>query len=352
MKTTKILIAAALICLSCSCNQPQRASDNQNQSSNFVSNNGYGHKGEQYLDYDTTGRILKYFDSQWNVVHYKSDASFYRDAYYENGIIAADSITRDYYISGELQFVGHIAAEDPDKLVGLGTWYYRNGEKDAQYTCDVQGNIQGEYLKYYENGKLKEQAYFKNGVLTGKYSEFYENGKKKSVCNYKDNLLEGAQYSYYESGKLESIYPFSSGKLNGLTKEYYENGKLKITKNWTMGSCSGVCKEYYENGRLKATGQLSNNMKVGVWTYYDEFGYPSYMNHDRVYYVPRGNNYRSGSPRSNYQELWDECEYLQDLLEENDIDPDYSLSYPMDYDELEDLKSELESQLEDNDIDY
>lgn len=343
MRNVVISITIAFVAVSC---------DYSTTSNNTHTN--YRHRDEQYLNYDTTGRFLKYFDSQWNLVHYKSDASYYRDAFYINGVVVADSIARDYYISGELQFEGHVATENPDKLVGLGTWYYRNGQKETQYTQDIQGRIHGEYMSYYENGNIKVKTYYKDGLVSGKYCGYYESGKKHFVGNYKDNLFEGLQQVYYESGKVESIYYYKEGKLNGLTKEYYENGRLRMTKNWSMGICTGVCKEYYENGRLKATGQLSNNRKVGVWTYYDEYGYPGYMNYDQlqVYYVPRGNNYRSGSPRSNYQELWDECEYLQDLLEENDIDPDYYLSYPMDYYELEDLKSDLESQLEDNDIDY
>ena len=338
MRNVVISITIAFVAVSC---------DYSTTSNNTHTN--YRHRDEQYLNYDTTGRFLKYFDSQWNLVHYKSDASYYRDAFYINGVVVADSIARDYYISGELQFEGHVAAENPDKLVGLGTWYYRNGQKETQYTQDIQGRIYGEYMSYYENGNIKVKTYYKDGLVSGKYCEYYESGKKHFVGNYKDNLFEGLQQVYYESGKVESIYYCKEGKLNGLTKEYYENGRLRMTKNWSMGICTGVCKMYYENGRMMATGQLSNNSKVGVWTYYDEYGNVSYTNHDQEYYVPRRN---SGSSRSNYQELWDECEYLQGLLEENDIDPDNTLDYPMDYYELEDLKSDLESQLEDNDIDY
>lgn len=340
MKSVKYVVVIemmvlSVILVSCDYSTPSYNSSNVNN--------------EPYLNYDTTGRILKYFDSQWNVVHRKSDASYYRDAYYINGMVVADSTAKDYYISGELQFEGHVAAENPDRLVGLGVWYYRNGQKKMQYTHDKQGKIQGEYISYYENGNFKVKTQYKDGLLSGKYLEYYESGKRHFVGYYRDNLFDGLQQVYYESGKVESVYYCKNGKLNGLTKEYYENGKLRMTKNWSMGVCTGICKMYYENGRLKETGQLSNNSKVGVWTYYDEYGFPSYTNHDQVYYVPRSN---SSSSRSNYQDLWDECEYLQGLLEENDIDPDNSLSYPMDYYELEDLKSDLESQLEDNDIDY
>lgn len=59
----------------------------------------------------------------------------------------------------------------------------------------------------------------------------------------------------------------------------------------------------------------------------------------------------SGSPMSNYQQLWDECEDLEAALNDAGIDH-VDLSYPMDYHDLEDLRDEYLSLLEENDIDY
>lgn len=57
------------------------------------------------------------------------------------------------------------------------------------------------------------------------------------------------------------------------------------------------------------------------------------------------------SPRSHYEELWNECEELESLLNDAGIDHD-EMDYPMEYNELEDLRDEYQSLLEDNDIDY
>lgn len=61
--------------------------------------------------------------------------------------------------------------------------------------------------------------------------------------------------------------------------------------------------------------------------------------------------YSSNSSRSNYAELWDECEDLESALDDAGIDHD-DLSYPMDYHDLEDLRDEYQSLLEENGIDY
>ena len=61
--------------------------------------------------------------------------------------------------------------------------------------------------------------------------------------------------------------------------------------------------------------------------------------------------YSSSSSRSNYAELWNECEDLESALNDADIDHE-DLSYPMDYHDLEDLRDEYQSLLEENNIDY
>ena len=59
----------------------------------------------------------------------------------------------------------------------------------------------------------------------------------------------------------------------------------------------------------------------------------------------------SRSSRSNYAELWDECEELAAALDDAGIEHD-DLSYPMNYHELEDLRDDYQSLLDENNIDY
>ncbi len=302
--------------------------DNQPRSS--VNNSSYNAYREPYQRYDTTGHIRKYFDNDWNVVHYKSKAIYYRDAYYVNGKICPDSIARDYWISGFPQFEGFIASEEPDILIGDGIWYYPDGSIEMRQFRDKQGRIQGKMTKYHPNGKVKEETYYKDGIPIGKYTCYHENGKKKQTGEYKDGKQHGTQYEYFENGKVQYQYTLSYGRLDG------------------------AAREYYENGRIKSKGTYSNGSKTGVWYYYDEMGQVSKIDHDAVIYqnqqrMSYTNNYRK---KDSYQDLWDECEYYQDLLYENDISPNNELDYPMDYHELEDLRDELESQLQDEDIDY
>ena len=96
-----------------------------------------------------------------------------------------------------------------------------------------------------------------------------------------------------------------------------------------------------------------NGRKVGLWEYYDINGYVSYIDesvsHTMLNLVSAYSS--GGGTHSNYASLWSECEELEDILNENNIDHE-ALSYPMNYHELEDLRDEYQSLLEENDIDY
>lgn len=299
-------------------------------STTSYNNSSYDTYSEPYLDYDSTGHMRKYFNGNWEIVHYKSKATYYREAYYINGKIVSDSIARDYYSSGQLQFEGYIASENPDVLIGTGVWYNIDGTISTKRTNDSQGRTQGDVIQYFPNGKVMEKTNYKDGIPIGKYVRYYENGNKKQVGEYRDGKQHGIHYEYYENGKLNCMYTLSYGRLDG------------------------AAKEYYENGRLKAKGNYTNGIKKGIWYYYDENGSLTKKDHDKPTYTNTQQLFyqRPTRSRSNYQELWDECEYYQDLLYENDITPYDELDYPMDYHELEDLRDELESQLQEENIDY
>ncbi|GIS23834.1 MAG: hypothetical protein CM15mP124_3140 [Alphaproteobacteria bacterium] len=48
----------------------------------------------------------------------------------------------------------------------------------------------GERLKHYDNGQLKEKGTLKDGKQEGEWLEYHENGQLKIKRNYKDGKLE------------------------------------------------------------------------------------------------------------------------------------------------------------------
>ena len=106
---------------------------------------------------------------------------------------------------------------------------YINGRK--QGTCYAKyPNLQYQSLQYFENGKaeglqqtwwengrLKEEAYYKNDVFHGKFKEYDTNGMLTRDNNYVDGHEEGKQKMWYDNGKLRANYVVKNGRIYGLS---------------------------------------------------------------------------------------------------------------------------------------
>lgn len=111
---------------------------------------------------------------------------------------------------------------------------------------------EGEYLTYYENGKLESKGYYKNGQL--EYKGHYKNGK-----------LEGECLCYYDNGQLESKGNYEDDQLKGEKIEYDENGGLIGTITYTKEQIKdmlGQPGEEWMNNYFDKDGNLNENTEL------------------------------------------------------------------------------------------
>lgn len=124
-------------------------------------------------------------------------------------------------------------------------------KKDAAYihaeNNEYMSVSQGLLCDYaHKNGNLSREIPFivanKILIAEGITKVYYESGKLKSEAPYKDNKIEGVVKCYYESGKLMSEIPYTANKKEGIEKVYRENGKMFATVTYASGSAiSGLC---------------------------------------------------------------------------------------------------------------
>ena len=121
-------------------------------------------------------------------------------------------------------------------FIGTWTYYHKNSEavmRIEQY--DDLGLQQQELLIYYENGKIAERSFYKDGKLDGKSYLYNEEGIKIKEFNYIKNELDGPSNYYTSSGQLLIEGSYRNGKKHGIWK-YFEGGKLKEEKDFTRHS--------------------------------------------------------------------------------------------------------------------
>lgn len=186
---------------------------------------------------------------------------------------------------------------------------------------NAKGERIGVWKKYYENKKIRYQGQFKNGKEVGvfKYyspvssefpmmlktfeknsenalvqhftikglpeSEGRMNGKKragkwvyyhkddKTIMieeNYEDGILNGDYKVFYEDGKLTKSTHYKDGKLHGNSKKYSPKSILVEDVNYVNGQLHGDAAFYEDNGNLKQKGLYEEDLKVGVWEFFED----------------------------------------------------------------------------------
>jgi antitoxin component YwqK of YwqJK toxin-antitoxin module len=128
------------------------------------------------------------------------------------------------------------------------------------------GEQEGPWLSYYENGQLSTKGAFKNGEQEGPWLSYYENGQLSTKGAFKNGEQEGPWLSYYENGQLYSKGAFKNGKWEGPWLDYWENGQLMNKGAFKNGKEEGPWVYYWKNGQLsrpRARGRTGNAKGLG-----------------------------------------------------------------------------------------
>lgn len=171
---------------------------------------------------------------------------------------------------GELDSNGERTGEW--KLLWLdGEYEVGNYKKDKK---------QGQWKRFYGNGKLQQIGNYKDNEKSGKWKEYsYEHLTK--VVNYVEGKLTGKWKEYHKNGKIRTKGNYKNGTPIGEWRWYYENGKLNSIQNRNSeGYLEGEYKVYDGNGKIEIIGwfktfKKENKVEVkksGEWKYYDEQG--------------------------------------------------------------------------------
>jgi len=94
----------------------------------------------------------------------------------------------------------------------------------------------GKYRKFYSGLILKSSENFVKGKLSNESHEFFENGLMKSNYSYKNGLLDGFSLEYFPGlDQIKSKIQYSKGLKNGEAISYDEIGEISETLMYVDG---------------------------------------------------------------------------------------------------------------------
>ncbi|XOV91615.1 MAG: hypothetical protein ACFHWX_15540 [Bacteroidota bacterium] len=112
---------------------------------------------------------------------------------------------------------------DNNGLITSSVTYYKGVKQGASFELDNQGYISvyanysndelsGPY-KVYNRRRLIEERNYVNGKLEGELRKFYQDGTLMEASNYRDGQLDGIARWYDTEGNLSIAYEYKEGKL-------------------------------------------------------------------------------------------------------------------------------------------
>jgi hypothetical protein len=131
-------------------------------------------------------------------------------------------------------------------------WDPYNTRIRQEYYLNKNGNREGLYKSYHENGQLDCECYLQNGMLNGRYKAYNSSGDLTEDAEYNDN---------YRTGKCMRWY-------------YDKNNKLDLTveSEFVKGNIEGREVRRYPNGDIHSITEYKNNSVVKVVELTDEKG--------------------------------------------------------------------------------
>jgi len=187
-------------------------------------------------DGEKEGIWIKSFDNG-NIKYegqFRNDKPYGKFTYYfKKGSVKAVSVFSDdgifahiitYYDGGNLMAEGKYVNQKKD-----GLWkYYLNEESNPVVSTETYNNgvLDGENITYYpDTGEPAEILLLENGKKNGKLLKYFPDGKLMTESYYKDGLMDGNFIHYHPDGKIQIQGQYSNGIQVGEWKFFDENGK-------------------------------------------------------------------------------------------------------------------------------
>lgn len=150
---------------------------------------------------------------------------------------------------------------------------HENGAVYQVFYHDDQGEFDGPFKSYSDDGALFEEATYSHGKLVGTRTIYYASGAREIVESYLDGVIDGTYQKYYESGQLQLEATYTAGVMNGTLKTYHENGEIHEVVTMADNEEHGPFKEYHPNGKLQWQGTYHHGEnEIGLVQEYDTTG--------------------------------------------------------------------------------
>ncbi|MFQ3579666.1 MAG: toxin-antitoxin system YwqK family antitoxin [Bacteroidales bacterium] len=202
-----------------------------------------GNKEGEWLYFYPNGSICQIITFQNNVAFGPAKT------YYDDGTLEEEGFWKENVWTGEYKF------------------YHKNGTLAYLWLFDETGKRTGEQFYFHDNGKIMIKGTWTEGKEVGVITEFHEDGSVKSEKYFNEGVADTTKIVYYkpaEKPSTESVYkPAERFTGTGYYKAKNPNGRIEFDGTWINGKMdTGKRFIYDDNGKLIKYHIYKNGIKI------------------------------------------------------------------------------------------
>lgn len=178
------------------------------------------------------GMVMTYLDSSYRRVKDKSLAAYYRKVQL-NQAGNPEGLCTIYSMSGTPVWQSALSYYEPDDSnadipVGRCSTWYAGGKRESVRYYNRDGMVTDTLTKWYENGRCKFLACYKDDVSDGVYKTWFEDGSPEVEAVFSDNNLVGNAYTVFNEEGQERLVFYDGFKNNQMGWPVAESKDLTI----------------------------------------------------------------------------------------------------------------------------
>jgi antitoxin component YwqK of YwqJK toxin-antitoxin module len=145
-------------------------------------------------------------------------------------------------------------------------------QTEAPNALDDQGRKHGEWVvKFPESGNTRYQGQFEHGTPVGAFFYYYETGEKSSEVQYRSDGTAHAIF-FHKNGAIMGEGEYLNQLKHGVWKFYDNQTILSSIEPYVNGKISGLVKVYHLNGSVAAEVPYVNGLKNGPFKEFNTDG--------------------------------------------------------------------------------
>lgn len=131
---------------------------------------------------------------------------------------------------------------------GEWTFWHPNGQVCKKVNFRI-GRPHGSWEVFDKNGKITHKKSYADGRRDGQWVVYFPGtDQPKLEMNYKEGQVEGERVTYFANGKVQQRSTFKAGKRNGPAVEWDESGRKRAELNFVDGKLDGNATFWESNG--------------------------------------------------------------------------------------------------------